>query len=201
MQSLHGIKWIIFYGHLDYFRKAPLGGRPSTKPGDHGTLNAHNRWFILFYRVWGPTWIETRWNNIWLRAQSHMTSHYTWGSVTTLHNLEVCWDGLWTLSFGLSQFHGHRSWVVCEVALTSLGIYFIHYIYISSPNQHLNWILIAQRISSWTRHCQKRPGYLTFGVHVGSTWHLTQTHELHGCGCNLKNPKYWTIQYFMGECS
>jgi hypothetical protein len=31
--------------------------------------------------------------------------------------LEVTWDGLWTLSFGLSEFHGHRSWLVCEVAL------------------------------------------------------------------------------------
>ena len=31
--------------------------------------------------------------------------------------LEVCWDGLWTLSFGLSQCHGHGSWLVCEVAL------------------------------------------------------------------------------------
>jgi hypothetical protein len=31
--------------------------------------------------------------------------------------LEVSWDGLWTLSFGLSQFHGHGSWLVCEVAL------------------------------------------------------------------------------------
>ena len=32
--------------------------------------------------------------------------------------LEVCWDdGLWTLSFGLSQFHGHGPWLVCEVAL------------------------------------------------------------------------------------
>ena len=28
-----------------------------------------------------------------------------------------CWDGLWTLCFGLSQFHGHGSWLVCEVAL------------------------------------------------------------------------------------
>ena len=26
-------------------------------------------------------------------------------------------DGLWTLCFGLSQFHGHDSWLVCEVAL------------------------------------------------------------------------------------
>jgi hypothetical protein len=31
--------------------------------------------------------------------------------------LEVCWDGFRTLSFGLSQFHGHGSWLVCEVAL------------------------------------------------------------------------------------
>jgi hypothetical protein len=31
--------------------------------------------------------------------------------------LEVCWDGLWTLSFGLPQFHGHGSRLVCEVAL------------------------------------------------------------------------------------
>ena len=29
-------------------------------------------------------------------------------------NLEVCWDGLWTLWFGLSQFHGHSSWLMCE---------------------------------------------------------------------------------------
>ena len=35
------------------------------------------------------------------------------------HNmiLEVCWDSLWTLSFGLSRFHSHGSWLVCEVAL------------------------------------------------------------------------------------
>jgi hypothetical protein len=33
--------------------------------------------------------------------------------------LEVCWDGLWALSFGLSQFCGHGSWIVCELALSS----------------------------------------------------------------------------------
>jgi hypothetical protein len=31
--------------------------------------------------------------------------------------LEVSWAGLWTLSFGLSQFQGHGSWLMCEVAL------------------------------------------------------------------------------------
>ena len=40
---LHGIKWFIIHGHLDYFQKPPLGGRPSTKPGDHDTPNVHNR--------------------------------------------------------------------------------------------------------------------------------------------------------------
>ena len=83
---LHGIEWITFHGHLDYFQKSPLGGRPNTKLRDHGTPNAHNHWFILFYHVWGPAWIEIHWNNIWLKAWSHMTSHYTWGSVTTLHD-------------------------------------------------------------------------------------------------------------------
>ena len=34
-----------------------------------------------------------------------MISHYTWGSMTTLHDfLEVCWDGLWTLSLGSHNF-------------------------------------------------------------------------------------------------
>ena len=49
---------------------------------------------------------------------------FGWGPVTygfTLQYMmvEVCWDGLWTLSFGLSQFHGHNSWLVCEVTLIS----------------------------------------------------------------------------------
>jgi hypothetical protein len=106
------------HGHLDNFQKTPLGGRPHTKTlGDHGTPNTHNRWFILFYHVWGPKWIEIHWNSIWLRVQSHMTSHYTWGFVTSHYmTLEVSWDGLWTLSFGLPQLHGHGSWLVHEVA-------------------------------------------------------------------------------------
>ena len=37
----------------------------------------------LFYFT---TWIEIHWNSIRLRARSHMTSQYTWGSVTTLHD-------------------------------------------------------------------------------------------------------------------
>ena len=54
---LHGVEWIMFHGHLDYFQKPPLGGRPHTKPGDHGTINVHNYWFILFYHVRRPALI------------------------------------------------------------------------------------------------------------------------------------------------
>ena len=68
MDSLHGIKWIMFHGHFDYFVKPPLGSRPNTKPGDHGTLNAHNRWFNLFYHMWGPTWIKIHWNSILVKG-------------------------------------------------------------------------------------------------------------------------------------
>jgi hypothetical protein len=33
-----------------------------------------------------PTWIDIHWNSIWSRTRSHVTSHYTRGSVTTLHD-------------------------------------------------------------------------------------------------------------------
>ena len=77
----------MFHGHLDYFQNPPLGGKPNTKPVDHGTRKTHNCWFIVFYQVWGPAWIKIHCNSIWLRARSNMTSHYTWGSMTTLHDI------------------------------------------------------------------------------------------------------------------
>ena len=47
-----------------------------TNLGDHGTPNAHNRWFVLLYQVRGSAWIAIHWNNIWLRAQ-HIWLHTT----------------------------------------------------------------------------------------------------------------------------
>ena len=99
---LHGIEWVMFHVHWDYFQKPPRGGRPNTKLGDHGTPNAHNCWFILFYRVQEPSWIEIHWNSIWLRARSHTTSHDTWGSMTTLHDFGgVVWWPLDTFFWAL----------------------------------------------------------------------------------------------------
>ena len=94
----------MLHGHLDYFQKPALEGRLNTKPWGRGTPNAHNRWFILLYHVWGPVRIDIHWNNIWLKAQSHMTSHSSWRSVITLHDFGVCWDGLWQFLLGSHNF-------------------------------------------------------------------------------------------------
>jgi hypothetical protein len=100
-----------------------LGDRPNTKPGDHDTPNAYNRWRILLYHVWGPAWIEIHWNSICLRARSHMGSHYTSGSVTTLlHDLGGVLGRrpldtfFWALIISWS-----RHWLLCEVALPLLS--------------------------------------------------------------------------------
>ena len=50
-----------------------------------------------------------------------MISHYTRGCASTLHDLGGVSGHLF--SFGLSQFHGHGSWLVCEVALTLLHLH------------------------------------------------------------------------------
>ena len=65
MDSYFDMKWIMFHGHLDCFQKPPLGGRPNRKPRDHGTpLTTVD----LFHFIEGL-----------------VTSHYTQGSMKTLH--------------------------------------------------------------------------------------------------------------------
>ena len=82
MDSYMAFNGSCFMVTWDYFQKPPLGGWPNTRLGDHGTMNAHNHWFLLPYHVWGLTRIEIHWNTIWLRVRSHVTSHYTRGSMT-----------------------------------------------------------------------------------------------------------------------
>ena len=115
---LHGIEWIMFHGHLDCVQKLPFGGRLNTNPGDHGTPNVYKFWFILFYQVWRSAWIEIHWNNIWLRVISHMTSQYTWGSMTTLRDFGgvLSWPlntFIWTLTISRSRLLA-RVWSGCE---------------------------------------------------------------------------------------
>ena len=179
----------MFHGHLHYFQNPPLGGRPNTKPGDHGTPNAHNRWLFYFIMCedpreqsfieiafgWGPghIWLHAtlegpwphymilevccdQWSGRFLGIitgwdpsvcksnRSHvdilrfsfielecilynplkwlvifLQSSTSTGSFVTncWFSPIIGWDGLWPVSIGLSQFHGHGSWLTCEVAL------------------------------------------------------------------------------------
>jgi hypothetical protein len=71
----------------------------------------------LFYFIMreGPSWIEIHWNNIWLRAWLHVTSHHTWGSVTKLYEfggaLGWRWDTLlWARTISWSRLLA-RVWI------------------------------------------------------------------------------------------
>jgi hypothetical protein len=104
------VTWIIFKNHL--LEVGQTQNWETMAFGTHTTVD-----LFYFYHVWGPAWIEIHLNSIWLRARSiwlHTTLEGPWPHYMILG---VCWDGLWTLSFGLSQFHGHGSWLVYEVAL------------------------------------------------------------------------------------
>ena len=67
-------------------KKPPVGGRPNTKNREIMALQTLTTILILFYRVWGPAWIEIHWNSIWLRPKSYMTSHYFEDPWHTLHD-------------------------------------------------------------------------------------------------------------------
>jgi hypothetical protein len=112
----------MLHGHLDYFQKPPLGVGLTHKPGDHATPNPRNHWFSLVYHVRGPAWIEIHWNSIWLRTRSHVTSHDTWGSVTTLHDV----GGVSGPPFGHFLLGSHNFMV------TALGSWLVTHGFISS---------------------------------------------------------------------
>ena len=131
--------WIPTWHQMDHvswplglFSKPPLGGRPNTKLWDSGTPYAHNRWFVLFYHVWGPAWTNSHWNNIWLSARSHMTLHYTWESVTTLHDFggvlgQPLDTSFWALTTLWSRFLGScMKWPWLERELSHTSVPLIH---------------------------------------------------------------------------
>ena len=188
---LHGIEWIMFYGHLDYFQAPLLGGRSNTKSEDYGTLNAHNRWFILFYHVWGPTWIKIHWNSIWLRARSHMASHL---HLRVRDHTTWCWTcvgmAFGHFSFGLPQHHGHNSWLMCEVALKG-GVLMVV------------WGQTAKNVATKTFVCQV---YLFKGRQVLESLTPSNSYTNYEILCHyhniiqIHNMVMWDIQYFT-KCS
>ena len=57
------------------------------------------------------------WNSIWFKDRLHMTSQYSWGAVTTLHEFGGVLGWPLNTFFWTPQFRGHGSWLMCEVAL------------------------------------------------------------------------------------
>jgi hypothetical protein len=67
----------------------------------HDKIEEINGWERLECMVsWFCVWLH-------LRGRDHTTWFLRWLG-----------DGFWKLSFGLSQFHDHGSWPVCDVALS-----------------------------------------------------------------------------------
>ena len=79
---LHGIKWIMFHGHLDYFKNRFLEVGLTQIPK---TMALWTLTTIILSCV-RTSMNRISWNNIWLRARSHTSSRYTWESVITLHD-------------------------------------------------------------------------------------------------------------------
>ena len=106
------------------FKTPSLGGRPNTKNQETMAL-----WMLttvgLFHFIMREDSCEYKFIEIafgW--GTGYIWLHTTFEGLCA-HDmiLEMSWGGLQTLSFGLSQLHGHGSWLVCEVALTAIKLW------------------------------------------------------------------------------
>ena len=96
------------------------------------------------------------WHSIWLRARSHMDSHYTWGSVTTLHEFggvlgRTLDTFFWALTISWSRLLA-RVWSGPRVESSNLQFSGVRYLELASfhPRQTMESLtnLQAQNSSS-----------------------------------------------------
>jgi hypothetical protein len=96
--------------------------------------------------------------------------------------LEVCWDGLWTLSFGLSQSHGHGFWLMCEVAvIRGPKLYSLHL-----RNKRYIWWNFSQTSPNELECCRKQRKCWCWwttksnnSLHLFNNWYLDSTASTH----------------------
>ena len=106
----------MFQGHLECYQKPPLGGRPSTKNGGRPWHFDCSQ--LLSYSILSCRRTCMNRNPLNQHLVHDFTVHLRVRDRTTWI-LEVYWDNLYSLPFGLSQSHGRGSWLVCEVTLTT----------------------------------------------------------------------------------
>ena len=105
------VTWTIFKNHL-----LELGLTQNRETVTIWNLTTIN--LLYFIMCEDPAWIEIHWHSFWWRDWPHMTLHYTWEPVTTLHDFGSVLERPLGTFLGISQFHVHDSWLVCEVALS-----------------------------------------------------------------------------------
>jgi len=81
--------WIPTWHRMDHvlwslglFQKPPLGGRPNTKPGEYGTINAHNHWCTPMLSC-----VMTRMSRI--SSKSHLVEGPVMYAFTLTYHLKV----------------------------------------------------------------------------------------------------------------
>ena len=105
--------------------------RPWHSKGPQPLIHSILSWLrTCMYRNSSKQYLVEESNNVWL----HTTLEGPWPHMT----LEVSWDGLGTLSCGLSQSHGQGSRLVREMALKHILPKFI---ITHLSGAHLDWIV------------------------------------------------------------
>ena len=125
----------MFHDHLDYFQRSPLGGK--TWRPLHSEISEPLIYY-MFIMCEHLAWTVIHWHSIWLRVWSHMTSHYNWGLVTTLHDFESVLGWPMNTSFGLSHFMVTALGSCVKWPLRSL----IHSLYICNSHPHTVLVIL-----------------------------------------------------------
>ena len=105
---------------------------------------------LFYFIMWGPTSIGIHWYSIWLRARSHMTSHYIWGFATTLCDFGGILGWPWTLSFWAATISWSRLLVCVERPIRSRPPYHMHNLcQLISLLQHNIKLWSSQKCHGW----------------------------------------------------
>ena len=153
--------WTIFKNHL-----LDIGLTQNQETTTPRTLTTIDLFYFIMCE--DPHEHKYHWNSIWLRARSHMASHYTWGTMTTLlHDFEGVryWRPLdtfvWALTNSWSRLlvHVWRGPKLSQAAKASLKSGFFLSFLFSFFNAELNLQLLLCGQSFCSRHCLSCLGF------------------------------------------
>ena len=105
-----------------------------------------NHWTCIGWGL-GHIWLHTILEGLW--------PHYM--------ILEAFWDGLWTLSFGLEQFHGRGKWLLGQFAHKAHGMWPLHF-------KHSHWWKRRSQSKFASQCARGTNGVCECKMGVKSTW-------------------------------